>query len=60
MSLPVQSGSNISNISAPVYNTYSINVPVTQPNASADEIANRVIMKIKHIDGAAVRSNRGY
>jgi TP901 family phage tail tape measure protein len=60
MSLPVQSGSNISNISAPVYNTYSINVPVTQPNASADEIANRVIMKIKHIDGSAVRSNRGY
>jgi TP901 family phage tail tape measure protein len=60
MSLPVQSGSNISNISAPVYNTYSINVPVNQPGASADEIANKVIMKIKHIEGAAVRGNRGY
>jgi hypothetical protein len=60
MSLPIQSGSNISNISAPVYNTYSVNVPVNQPGASADEIANRVIMKIKHIEGSAVRGNRGY
>ncbi len=48
------------NISAPVYNTYSINVPVTQPGASADEIANKVMMKIKNVDNSSIRRINGY
>jgi hypothetical protein len=48
------------NINAPVYNTYSVNVPVTQPGASADEIANKVIMKIKNVDNSSIRRINGY
>ena len=51
---------NSTSIMAPVYNTYSINVPVTQPNATADEIAQKVITKIRNVDSMAVRSFRGY
>lgn len=53
------SGSS-ANINAPVYNTYSINVPVNQPGASADEIANVVITKIRSIDSSSVRRINGY
>ena len=48
------------NISAPVYNTYSINVPVNQPGASADEIASKVMMKIKNIENSSIRRIGGY
>ena len=51
---------NRTDIMAPVYNTYSVNVPVNQPGASADEIANKVITKIRNIDNMSVRSFRGY
>jgi hypothetical protein len=47
-------------INAPVYNTYSINVPVTQPGASADEIANKVMTKIKNVDNSSIRRINGY
>jgi hypothetical protein len=47
-------------INAPVYNTYSINVPVTQPGASADEIANKVMTKIKSVDNSSIRRINGY
>jgi hypothetical protein len=51
---------SVSNISAPVYNSYSINVPVNQPNASAEEIAYKVMTKIKNMDNASVRRISGY
>jgi TP901 family phage tail tape measure protein len=53
-------GNMQNNISAPVYNTYSINVPVNQPGASADEIANKVMMKIKNIENSSIRRIGGY
>lgn len=55
----VQPTSNTSNINAPVYNTYSVNVSANT-NASADDIANTVMTKIKRVDSMAVRSFRGY
>lgn len=54
------SASNVASIHAPVYNTYSVNVPVTQPNASADEIANKVITKIRNIEKGSVRRINAY
>lgn len=52
---------SVSTLTSPVYNnTYSINVPVNQPNASADEIAYKVMTKIKSIDGANIRRVNGY
>ena len=51
---------NTSNIMAPMYNNYSVNVSVSNANASADEIANRTIMKIKQMQDMQIRSNRGY
>jgi len=51
---------NTSNIISPMYNNYSVNVSVSNSNASADEIANRTIMKIKQMQDMQVRSNRGY
>jgi hypothetical protein len=42
-----------------VYNTYSVNVSANT-NASADDIANTVMTKIKRVDSMAVRSFRGY
>jgi len=53
-------GNMQNNISAPVYNTYSINVPVNQPGASADEIASKVMMKIKNIENSSIRRIGGY
>jgi hypothetical protein len=54
---PVDSKTSISNTSAPVYN-YSVNVNVADTNASANEIANVVIGKIKTMQDRSVRGNR--
>lgn len=51
---------NTANIVAPMYNNYSVNVSVSNSNASADEIANKTIMKIKQMQNMQIRSNRGY
>jgi hypothetical protein len=51
---------NNASMPSPVYNTYSINVPVNQPGASADEIANKVMMKIKSIENGSIRRINGY
>jgi hypothetical protein len=48
------------NIVAPMYNNYSVSVNVSGSNASADEIANKTIMKIKQMQGTQIRSGRGY
>ena len=40
-------------------NNYSVNVPVNNANANADEIATVVVKKIKQIDSSNVRSYRG-
>jgi hypothetical protein len=47
------------NIVAPMYNNYSVSVNVSGTNASADEIANRTIMKIKQMQNTSIRSGRG-
>jgi hypothetical protein len=54
---PVLATSNVSNISAPMYN-YSVNVNVADTNSSANEIANVVINKIKMTQDRGVRGNR--
>ena len=54
---PVLATSNVSNVSAPMYN-YSVNVNVADTNASANEIANVVINKIKMTQDRGVRGNR--
>ena len=51
---------NNTNVVAPVYNSYSISVPVNQPNASADEIAYKVMTKIKSIESSSIRRVNGY
>jgi len=56
----VEAPSNNTSIVAPVYNTYSISVPVNQPNASADEIAYKVMTKIKSIESSSIRRINGY
>ena len=56
----ITSTTNTASINAPVYNTYSINIPVSQTNASADDIANRVMMKIKGIESSSIRRINGY
>ena len=58
-SAPVQASAGVSNISAPVYNNYSVNVNVPNTNANPDEIANKVMMRITQIDSANVRSLGG-
>ena len=50
----VRSTSNIS----PVYNSYGINVNVSGTNASADEIANRTVSKIREMQNMRIRSAR--
>lgn len=47
------------NVVAPMYNNYSVSVNVSGTNASADEIANRTIMKIKQMQNTSIRSGRG-
>ena len=51
---------NNTSIVAPMYNNYSVNVSVSNSNASADEIANRTVMKIKQMNDMQIRSGRGY
>jgi hypothetical protein len=48
------------NIVAPMYNNYSVNVSVSGSNSTADEIANKTIMKIKQMQETKIRSGRGY
>jgi TP901 family phage tail tape measure protein len=55
----VQAPSVISSVTAPVYNTYSVSVNANT-NASPDDIANKVIMKIKSIESRSIRSTNGY
>jgi len=49
---------NSANISAPMYNNYSVNVSATT-NANPDEIATAAVMKIKQMQNMQVRSSRG-
>lgn len=51
---------NNTNPVSPMYNNYSVNVSVTNTNASADEIANKTIMRIKQMQDMQIRSGRGY
>jgi TP901 family phage tail tape measure protein len=51
---------NSANIVAPMYNNYSVNVSVSGSNSTADEIANKTIMKIKQMQETKIRSGRGY
>ena len=55
----VGSGSSNANISAPMYNNYSVNVSATT-NANPDEIATAAVMKIKQMQNMQIRSGRGY
>ena len=49
---------SVASINAPVYNTYSVNV-VAKTNATADEIANAAVTKIRNIDNANIRRVSG-
>jgi flagellar basal body rod protein FlgB len=51
---------NVANINAPVYNTYDMDFAIHGTNASADEIANKVMFKIKQVENRQMRGNRGY
>ena len=50
---------NVAVTGAPVYNSYGINVTVAGTNASADEIANKTITKIKEMKNVTIRGSRG-
>lgn len=50
----------VSNINAPVYNTYDMKFSISGSNQSADEIANKVMFKMQQIQSQGIRSNRGY
>ena len=54
-----KSGGN-TNVVAPMYNNYSVNVSVSNSGASADEIANKTLMKIKQLQSTQIRSGRGF
>ena len=60
VNVTTQQKTSLSSINAPVYNTYDMNFSINGANASADEIANRVMAKIKRVDSARVRSINGY
>ena len=51
---------NVSNINAPVYNTYDMKFAISGSNASAEDIANRVMFKMKQVQDQGIRGNRGY
>ena len=59
MSQPTNAVSTSTNINAPVYNTYSVNVNVPNTNADPSMIADKVIMRMSQIDNANIRSVRG-
>jgi TP901 family phage tail tape measure protein len=50
---------NTSNIMSPMYNNYSVSVNVANTNANPDEIANKVMFKMRQINNQNIRSNRG-
>jgi TP901 family phage tail tape measure protein len=56
----VKASVNTANINAPVYNTYDMKFAVSGTNASADEIANKVMFKMKQVQNQGIRSNRAY
>jgi hypothetical protein len=56
----VSVNNNVSNINAPVYNTYDMKFSISGASQSADEIANKVMFKMKQLQGQGIRSNRGY
>jgi hypothetical protein len=51
---------NVSNINAPVYNTYDMKFAISGSNASPEDIANRVMFKMKQVQDQGIRGNRGY
>ena len=55
----VSVGGSRSDIDAPTFNTFSINVNVPNTNASPDAIANKVMMKLANADRMGIRSIRG-
>jgi hypothetical protein len=55
----VQVNNNVSNVSVPVYNNYDMKFAITGTNANADEIANKVMFKMKQVQSQTIRSNRG-
>ena len=57
--IPSATTTSSTSISAPVYNTYSVNVNVPNTNADPDMIANKVMMKLTQIEGANIRRLRG-
>lgn len=56
----VVSNNMTSNINAPVYNTYDMKFSINGANQSADEIANKVMFKMKQLQNHQIRGNRGY
>lgn len=56
---PVASMPSSTNINAPVYNSYSVNV-TANTSSSADDIARTVIAKIKTIENSNIRRINGY
>lgn len=56
----VITSNNISNVNAPVYNKYDMKFSINGTNQSADEIANKVMFKMKQIQSHNIRGNRGY
>jgi len=54
----INANRQVNSISAPVYNTYDMNFNIEGNSANPDEIANRVMMKIKQVQGSSIRSNR--
>jgi hypothetical protein len=58
MESPVVSDNSSSTINAPVYNNYNVSVNVAETDASANDIANAVITKIRMQEGRGIRRNR--
>jgi hypothetical protein len=50
----------VSSVNAPVYNTYDMKFSISGTSQSADEIANKVMFKMKQVQDQGIRSNRGY
>jgi hypothetical protein len=46
--------------SGSVYNTYSVSVQVPNAQVSADEVADKVMYKLKTMNNGSVRSYRGF
>jgi hypothetical protein len=59
-STEIRTNVSSANITAPVYNNYDMNFEISGANASADDIANKVMIKMKQMQSMQIRSNRGY